>query len=144
MRGTILRMGFVERLKDKVQKENLWFFLLLLLSSESRYGYELRGLVKEEFGFWSGTVTAYRVLYSLEAAGLVKSRTVERRRYYEITDSGRKELEDARLFLKGLIELGRFPVCMSSSMSSLSIPSGPTSSVTLWLLLTITLPFLRT
>lgn len=103
MRGTILRMGFVERLKDKVQKENLWFFLLLLLSSESRYGYELRGLVKEEFGFWSGTVTAYRVLYSLEAAGLVKSRTVERRRYYEITDSGRKELEDARLFLKGLI-----------------------------------------
>jgi DNA-binding PadR family transcriptional regulator len=93
----------VERLKDKVQKENLWFFLLLLLSTESRYGYELRGLVKERFGFWSGTVTAYRVLYSLEAAGMVKSRTVERRRYYEITEKGRKELEEGKTFLKGVI-----------------------------------------
>jgi DNA-binding PadR family transcriptional regulator len=96
-------MGFVERLKDKVQKENLWFFLLLLLSTESRYGYELRGLVKERCGFWSGTVTAYRVLYSLEAAGMVKSRTVERRRYYEITEKGRKELEEGKTFLKGVI-----------------------------------------
>jgi DNA-binding PadR family transcriptional regulator len=96
-------MGFVERLKDKVQKENLWFFLLLLLSTESRYGYELRGLVKERFGFWSGTVTAYRVLYSLEAAGMVKSRTVERRRYYEITEKGRKELEEGKTFLTGVI-----------------------------------------
>ena len=96
-------MGFVERLKDKVQKENLWFFLLLLLSTESRYGYELRGLVKERFGFWSGTVTAYRVLYSLEAAGMVKSRAVERRKYYEITEKGRRELEEGKTFLKGLV-----------------------------------------
>jgi DNA-binding PadR family transcriptional regulator len=96
-------MGFVERLKDKVQKENLWFFLLLLLSTGSRYGYELRGLVKERFGFWSGTVTAYRVLYSLEAAGMVKSRAVERRRYYEITEKGRRELEEGKTFLKGLV-----------------------------------------
>ncbi|MDA4134729.1 MAG: PadR family transcriptional regulator [Thaumarchaeota archaeon] len=96
-------MGFVERLKDKVQKENLWFFLLLLLSSEARYGYELRGLVKDRFGFWSGTVTAYRVLYSLEAAGMVKSRAVERRRYYEITEKGRGELEEGKDFLKGLV-----------------------------------------
>ncbi len=96
-------MAFVERLKDKVQKENLWFFILLLLSKKARYGYELRGLVKEEFGFWSGTVTAYRVLYSLEAAGMVKSQTVERRRYYEITEKGRKEMEDAKRFLEGVL-----------------------------------------
>jgi len=76
---------------------------LLLLSTESRYGYELRGLVKERFGFWSGTVTAYRVLYSLEAAGMVKSRAVERRKYYEITEKGRRELEEGKTFLKGLI-----------------------------------------
>ena len=95
-------MGFVERLKDKVQKENLWFFILVLLSTKARYGYELRSLVKDEFGFWSGTVTAYRVLYSLESAGMVKSQAVERRRYYEITESGSKELEKARRFLESL------------------------------------------
>jgi DNA-binding PadR family transcriptional regulator len=96
--------GFLQRLKDKLQKENLWFFILLLLSVEPRYGYELRKLVMEEFGFWSGNVTAYRVLYSLEAAGLVKSRVNERRRYYEITESGRKEIEQAKSFLRGILE----------------------------------------
>jgi DNA-binding PadR family transcriptional regulator len=96
-------MVFVERLKDKVQKENLWFFLLVLLSTKARYGYELRSLVKKEFGFWSGTVTAYRVLYSLQGAGLVKSQTVDRRRYYEITEEGRKELAQAKVFLAGLV-----------------------------------------
>jgi PadR family transcriptional regulator PadR len=97
-------MSFVERLKDKVQKENLWFFILLLLAKKARYGYELRKLVKKEFGFWSGTVTAYRVLYSLEAAGLVKSQTVERRRYYEITAKGSNEMEEAKRFLAGLLD----------------------------------------
>jgi PadR family transcriptional regulator len=97
------QMAFVQRLKDKVQKENLWFFILILLSKKARYGYELRKLVKEEFGFWSGNVTAYRVLYSLEAAGMVKSKAVERRRYYEITQSGTKEVEEARRFLSGLL-----------------------------------------
>ena len=35
-------MKFVGRLKDKVQKENLWFFILVLLSANERYGFELR------------------------------------------------------------------------------------------------------
>ena len=97
-------MGFVERLREKVQKENLWFFLLLLLSRKPRYGYELRKLVKDEFGFWSGTVTAYRVLYSLEAAGLVESEVLERRKYYQITERGRGQVEEARGFLESVLK----------------------------------------
>lgn len=97
-------MGFVERLRDKVQKENLWFFLLILLSKKPRYGYELRRLVRDEFGFWSGNVTAYRVLYSLEAAGMVKSQARDRRRYYEITEKGAGQVEEAKRFLKGILE----------------------------------------
>lgn len=94
---------FLERLKEKVQKENLWFFILLLLSTESRYGYELRRLVNSQFGFWSGNVTAYRVLYSLESAGMVRSEMKERRKYYVITAQGRSELAAARAFLEGLV-----------------------------------------
>jgi DNA-binding PadR family transcriptional regulator len=96
-------MQFVERLKDKVQKENLWFFILLLLSTGDRYGYELRGLINENFGFWSGNVTAYRVLYDLEKAKLVKAELQDRRRYYKITESGGKEIDMARTFLKSLL-----------------------------------------
>jgi PadR family transcriptional regulator, regulatory protein PadR len=100
-------MSFVERLKEKVQKENLWFFLLLLLSKKSRYGYELRQQVNDRFGFWSGNVTAYRVLYSLQGAGMVKSERLERRRYYSITDAGKKEVEAATAFLEDLLKTAR-------------------------------------
>lgn len=96
-------MQFVDRLKEKVQKENLWFFILLLLSTNDRYGYELRGLLKTRFGFWSGNVTAYRVLYNLEKYGLVKSEAQERRRYYKITEAGRREVIAARNFLQNII-----------------------------------------
>ncbi len=102
-----LQLQFVERLKEKVQKENLWFFILLLLSSGDRYGYELRRLINERFGFWSGNVTAYRVLYDLEKARLVKaerSSSSERRKYYKITEAGRREIDAAIAFLESLVK----------------------------------------
>jgi DNA-binding PadR family transcriptional regulator len=94
---------FVRRLKDKVQKENLWFFILILLSTNERYGFELRRLINEEFGFWSGNVTAYRVLYDLERSAMVKSEVKDRRKYYRITELGRAELQEARRFLGSLV-----------------------------------------
>ena len=96
-------MQFVDRLRKKIQKENLWLFVLLLLSQEERYGFELRRLVKERFGFWSGNVTAYRVLYDLERGRLVKSELKDRRKYYMITNLGRSELEGAKQYIKGLL-----------------------------------------
>lgn len=96
-------MRFVDRLRDKIQKENLWFFILVLLSQEERYGFELRRLINERFGFWSGNVTAYRVLYDLEKGKLVRAEVKERRKYYSITGEGRKELEGARSFIEGLL-----------------------------------------
>lgn len=97
-------MRFVGRLKNKVQKENLWFFILVLLSSEERYGFELRRLINERFGFWSGNVTAYRVLYALERSDLVRAELKDRRKYYRITELGRSELEEARSYLQSLLK----------------------------------------
>ena len=93
---------FLERLKNKIQKENLWFFILLLLNGKPRYGYELRRLIKENFGFWSGNVTAYRVLYSLEKYGYIESEKRGERRYYEITRDGKKVTRDAIKFIENL------------------------------------------
>ncbi|HUI23775.1 MAG TPA: PadR family transcriptional regulator [Nitrososphaerales archaeon] len=94
---------FVSRLKTKVQRENLWFFILVLLSSQERYGFELRRLINEEFGFWSGNVTAYRVLYDLEKSGLVRAELKDRRKYYRITEPGRAELDEARSFFRSVL-----------------------------------------
>lgn len=90
----------IERLKKKVQKENLWFFILCLLEKQDKYGYELRNLVKEKFGFLTGNVTAYKVLYLLEKGEYVKQISKGNKKYYRVTDSGRRQLRKARLFFK--------------------------------------------
>lgn len=91
----------IERLEKKVQRENLWFFILCLLEKRDMYGNELRNSIKERFGFVSGSVTAYKVLYLLENGGYVKQvSNKNRKKYYRITDSGKSQLEKARKFFK--------------------------------------------
>ncbi len=101
----------IERLEKKVQRENLWFFILCLLDKKDMYGNELRNSIRERFGFLSGNVTAYKVIYLLENGGYVKQvscMTTEGRpsackgskKYYKITQSGKEQLERARKFFK--------------------------------------------
>ncbi len=90
----------IERLKDKVLRENLWLFIFKILKEGDSYAYELRRKVKEEFGFWSGSVTGYKVLYLLEKDGYVKSYMKGRRKYYKLTEKGEKQLEKAKQFLE--------------------------------------------
>ncbi len=85
----------LERLKEKVQRENLWIFVLSILSKNDRRGYEIRLLVKNQFGFLSGNVTAYKVLYTLKNQGYVKNQG----KIYSITEKGRQEIKLAKAFL---------------------------------------------
>ncbi len=90
----------VERLKEKVLKENLWIFIFRLLREKEDYAYELRKRVKREFGFWAGNVTGYKVLYLLERDDYVESYIKGRRKYYKLTGKGLKQLNKAKTFLK--------------------------------------------
>jgi len=90
----------IERLKEKVLKENLWLFIFRLLKEKDDYAYELRKRVKREFGFWAGNVTGYKVLYLLEKDDYVKSYMKGRRKYYKLTERGLKQLEKAKSFFK--------------------------------------------
>lgn len=93
----------IKRLKKKVRKENLWLFILKLLTRGKRYGSEIRKKVKERFGFWIGNVTAYKVLYLLEKDDYVTSEKEGRKKYYSITDKGEEQLEKAKNFLKEVL-----------------------------------------
>ena len=77
----------------------LWPYILALLKKEPVYAYLIQDMVKERFGFEVGQVTAYMVLYKLESDGYVQTewRSVEnrQRKYYKITENGRKALEAA-------------------------------------------------
>lgn len=95
----------IERLKKKVQKENIWFFIFCLLERRDMYGFEIRNAIKEEFGFLAGNVTAYKVLYLLERGRYVKKIIKGNKTYYKITVKGIKQLTMARIFFAELKEL---------------------------------------
>ena len=90
----------VERLKEKVLKENLWVFIFKILKEKDNYAYDIRKQIEKKFGFLAGNVTSYKVLYLLEKDGYVKSYVKGRRKYYRLTKKGLKQLEKAKGFLK--------------------------------------------
>ncbi len=94
----------IERLKEKVEKENLWLFILCILREREHYGYEIRGKIEKTFGFLSGNVTAYKVLYLLENNGYVTKKEKGNRSYYFITKNGLEQIKKAKLFIKKIDE----------------------------------------
>lgn len=89
-----------ERLKEKVEKENLWLFVLSILKKGRMNGRDMRGLVKKKFGFVYGNVTAYKVLYLLESGSYVKSEKEGKFVFYSITKKGIAELKEAKKLFK--------------------------------------------
>jgi len=89
-----------ERLKEKVEKENLWLFVLSILKKGRMNGRDMRGLVKRKFGFVYGNVTAYKVLYLLESGKYVKSKKEGKFVFYNITEKGLSELKEAKKIFK--------------------------------------------
>ncbi|MBC7131004.1 helix-turn-helix transcriptional regulator [Candidatus Bathyarchaeota archaeon] len=94
----------IERLKEKVLKENLWLFIFRLLRDGDLYAYEIRQRIREEFGFLAGRVTSYKVLYLLEKGGYVEAYEAGRRRYYRLTSKGLEQLKKAQSFLHEIYE----------------------------------------
>lgn len=90
----------IERLKKYNKIGNLWLYILSLLKKDKIHAWRIQSLIEKRFDFKPGRITAYRVLYRLEKEGFVKSKTKERRRIYQITKKGEKELEAAKKFYK--------------------------------------------
>ncbi|MFG1820125.1 PadR family transcriptional regulator [Kribbella sp. NPDC049174] len=74
---------------------------LALLADESRYGYEIKQALEQEFGETLPALNAgqiYSTLARLERDGLVVGQSVEgdsrRKRVYELTEAGRAALTD--------------------------------------------------
>ncbi len=82
-----------ERLKRKIEKENLWLFILSLLNTYGGMsGAEIKQELIDRYGFDIGSVTTYKVLYLLERGGYVGKIREMRRKIYSITPRGKQEL----------------------------------------------------
>ena len=93
-----------ERLKRSNTIENLWIYILLILRKEKIHAWDIPKKIEENFGFKPGRITPYRVLYRLEKDGFVKSKIENRRRIYQITEKGEKELEKAKNFYQEILK----------------------------------------
>jgi len=90
----------MKRLKHTLTMQNLWIYVLAILSKHRIHAYGMSAEMKKRFGWSHGLITTYVVLYKLEAEGLISSIYEERRRYYSITPKGKKALAQAKEFLK--------------------------------------------
>lgn len=92
------------RYEQQMKKGVLEMLVLKQLEKEEKYGYQLISQLKEKsdgmFTLKEGTL--YPILYRLEDDGLVVSRWSEpkgkevSRKYYEITEEGKKGLEELK------------------------------------------------
>ncbi len=81
----------------------LKFVLLKLLAELPRHGYDLIRAVRER-GWVGGAGSVYPLLAGLEAAGLIVGRDEGDRRTYEITEKGRRLLEEHATDFKAFFE----------------------------------------
>ena len=90
-------------LQRELKRGSTELLILALLDERRRHGYEIGQLIEErsrgEISFH--TASLYPTLYRLEQQGLIEGRWVERpgqrrRRYYQLTRSGRRALQRQR------------------------------------------------
>ncbi|MBI4020727.1 MAG: helix-turn-helix transcriptional regulator [Candidatus Aenigmarchaeota archaeon] len=91
-----------ERLAALNTTDCLWIYILRILRDQDMHAYAVRNEIEKRFGFRSGIMTAYKVLYLLHRDGYVRKATRGRRKVYAITPSGRAELRKAATFYRGL------------------------------------------
>ncbi|GMK37507.1 putative DNA-binding protein YwzG [Paenibacillus sp. CCS19] len=86
------------KINKELMKGSTVILILKLLDSKALYGYEMTKLIEQKseglFTFKEGTL--YPILHTLEVEQLVESYWDEeggrKRKYYRITDQGRREL----------------------------------------------------
>ncbi|MFY9719564.1 MAG: PadR family transcriptional regulator [Candidatus Cybelea sp.] len=95
------RHGFRRYGMRRLRRGFLKFAMLKLLAEAPRHGYDLIRAIREK-GWAGGAGSVYPILGALEAAGYIAGRDEGDRRTYELTEKGRKMLEEHAA------EIGRF------------------------------------
>ncbi len=89
--------------QSQILKGSLEFIILLVLEKNECYGYELIKKIKSLIDIEASEGTVYPILNRLKNLGLVTSRWEHRetgvpRKYYSITDQGKKMLTEMKTF----------------------------------------------
>ena len=97
----------IERLESSLTLNNLWLYSLKLLSEKPMFSRELYKQIKEQCKVKANIITVYSVLYRLERDGYIE-RSGNYRKYYRVTEKGKKELQDGIKLLENVLGLLRW------------------------------------
>ena len=92
---------FIDKWESQLRKGLLDFIMLLYLDKKEYYGYKLVNDIKRFLNINISEGTIYPLLNRLKKEGLINSKWVEMetgvpRKYYSITNEGKKELENMK------------------------------------------------
>ncbi len=98
---------FFDNWTVQMRKGLVEFCILRTLSHSERYGYDLVKWLVTLPGLNTTEGTVYPLLSRLRAAGLIEARLVEStegpaRKYYSLTDLGRRQIEQMNKYFKTL------------------------------------------
>jgi PadR family transcriptional regulator PadR len=99
-------IGLAESIQTQLRKGVLELCVLTLLSRADNYGYEIATRLMQEVGMGEGTI--YPLMRRMQDDGLVSTYLVEApggppRKYYRMTEAGRKTLKAQREEWKNFI-----------------------------------------
>lgn len=92
---------FLEKWQSQVKKGTLSFIVLLVLKENELYGYELIEKIKLQTNIEIAEGTLYPLMNRLKTDNLLESKWVEQktgipRKYYFLTETGKKTLEEMK------------------------------------------------
>ncbi len=98
---------FINKWKSQVKKGTLSFIVLNAISKKELYGYEVIEIIKKSTDIEVAEGTLYPLMNRLKKEGLTTSKWVEQesgipRKYYMLTDKGKKDLMRMREYWKQL------------------------------------------
>ena len=94
----------LERLESSLTLNNLWLYSIKLISDRPMFSRELYKGMREKYKIRVNLITVYSVLYRLEREGYIK-RSGNYRKYYEVTEKGRRELQNGIRLLEDVLNV---------------------------------------
>jgi len=101
----LIKTRALERLKKKLTIENLWMYIVsILTNTEPLKAYDIKKKLWEKYRIKPATVTVYTVVYKMTREGLIKTVKVSGETRYTVTDKGLEALKEAKEFIRKILE----------------------------------------
>ena len=85
--------NLLEKVQKRVIQDFMDIFILAEMKKSSLSGYDAIGLIHRRFDLLVSSGTVYSLLYSLERDGWIRGVWNERKRVYELTEKGKRDMK---------------------------------------------------